>query len=38
MAAIAHHLDDAVADFLNAWENRAMKDTLVIVTSDESTV
>ncbi|WP_339905683.1 LTA synthase family protein [Pseudomonas guineae] len=36
LAAIAY-LDDAVADFLNALEKRGvMKDTLVIVTSDES--
>jgi phosphoglycerol transferase MdoB-like AlkP superfamily enzyme len=36
MAAIAY-LDDAVADFLNALEKQGvMKDTLVIVTSDES--
>ncbi|MCR4509532.1 LTA synthase family protein [Pseudomonas sp. 32.2.56] len=36
LAAIAY-LDDAVADFLNALEKQGvMKDTLVIVTSDES--
>ena len=36
LAAIAY-LDDAVADFLNALEQQGvMKDTLVIVTSDES--
>jgi phosphoglycerol transferase MdoB-like AlkP superfamily enzyme len=36
LAAIAY-LDDAIADFLNALEQQGvMKDTLVIVTSDES--
>ena len=36
LAAIAY-LDDAVADFLNALEKQGvLKDTLVIVTSDES--
>lgn len=36
LAAIAY-LDDAIADFLNALEKQGvMKDTLVIVTSDES--